>query len=194
MNLQEAERLARKLMAEYLDGSWSFKWGDKLRSGGTTSYAPRRITLHRPFVALNERGLVEDTIRHEIAHALVGPGHAHGPTWKAMARRVGAVPRASKRIGRTVGLVAPPGKYLGTCPNCGATRTRQKRTAKMFRIACVTCCKRYNGGRYSEKFKFQWRETNAPGRLSATIRAASTRAASCRRCFTVHAAGQIECE
>jgi predicted SprT family Zn-dependent metalloprotease len=193
MNLQEAERLARELMAQYLSPAWSFGWGNKSRSAGTTEYGPKRIVLHRPFVALNERPLVEDTIRHEIAHALCKPNAGHGPAWKAMARRVGAVPRASRSHGDD-GLVAPPGKYVGTCPNCKETVTRCKKTPKMFRIACAKCCRRYNGGRFDARFKFVWRETSAAAQLNASIRAATTRAASCRRCFTVHAPGQDGCE
>ncbi len=41
---------------------------------------------------------IEDTLRHEIAHALVGPGHKHGPTWRRAARRVGADPFPRARL------------------------------------------------------------------------------------------------
>ena len=41
---------------------------------------------------------VRDTILHEVAHALVGPGHGHDTVWKATAAQVGARPQ---RRGRT---------------------------------------------------------------------------------------------
>ena len=37
---------------------------------------------------------VTDTILHEIAHALAGPGAGHGPAWKATASRLGATPKS----------------------------------------------------------------------------------------------------
>ena len=38
---------------------------------------------------------IRDTVLHEIAHALVGPEARHGPEWKAIAKRLGATPRAN---------------------------------------------------------------------------------------------------
>ena len=35
-----------------------------------------------------------DTILHEIAHAIAGANAGHGPVWKAVAKRIGAAPRA----------------------------------------------------------------------------------------------------
>lgn len=44
-----------------------------------------------------------DTLRHEAAHALVGPGAGHGPTWKQKAILLGANPKARIKLAR-VGL------------------------------------------------------------------------------------------
>ena len=51
---------------------------------------------------------VRDTILHEIAHALVGPGHGHDAVWKAKCVEVGAKPEAA---------AATP-----TCPRAGGRR------------------------------------------------------------------------
>lgn len=40
---------------------------------------------------------VEETIRHEAAHAACGPGYQHGLKWKMMAKNLGAIPRACYR-------------------------------------------------------------------------------------------------
>ena len=33
-------------------------------------------------------GFLVDTLLHEIAHAIVGPGHAHDAVWQTAARRI----------------------------------------------------------------------------------------------------------
>ena len=37
---------------------------------------------------------IQDTVLHEIAHALAAPEAGHGPLWKTVARRIGAAPMA----------------------------------------------------------------------------------------------------
>ena len=61
------------------------------------------------------------TVLHEIAHALVGPGHGHGPTWKRKCLEVGAAP---KRCGQAD---MPTGRWTATCSSCGATFDRHRR-------------------------------------------------------------------
>ena len=51
------------------------------------------IQLSRSYVERSTRRTVQETILHEIAHALAPSNEpAHGPTWKAIARRIGANP------------------------------------------------------------------------------------------------------
>ncbi|HUJ30701.1 MAG TPA: SprT-like domain-containing protein [Candidatus Acidoferrum sp.] len=40
--------------------------------------------------------LVDEIVRHEIAHALLGGGADHGPEFVAMAKKVGCTPTASR--------------------------------------------------------------------------------------------------
>jgi len=56
---------------------------------GQTRYSKREIGLTKVFVELNGWDLVAQTLLHECAHALVGPGYAHGPVWKRKARELG---------------------------------------------------------------------------------------------------------
>ena len=53
---------------------------------------------------------VRDTILHEIAHALVGPGHGHDAVWKRKCREVGARP---ERCGQAD---MPEGRWRGFVP------------------------------------------------------------------------------
>lgn len=61
------------------------------------AHADGRIVLSSHFLGTSALADLEDTIRHELAHLIVGIRERHGPRWKAVARALGAVPRASGR-------------------------------------------------------------------------------------------------
>jgi len=80
---------------------------------GRCSYGSREIELGEKFILHATDAQILDTILHEIAHALVGRGHGHGETWKAMARKVGATPKSrSKSVG-----IEP--RWIAVCGECG---------------------------------------------------------------------------
>jgi hypothetical protein len=59
---------------------WTFAFNDRRRSLGYCRFPsrgrPGRVELSRHHVRKNPLGAVENTLRHEIAHALAGePGH-----------------------------------------------------------------------------------------------------------------------
>jgi hypothetical protein len=56
-----------------------------------------RIVISSVFVGTGALEDLEDTVRHEIAHLIVGIDERHGPRWRRVAKRLGAVPRASGR-------------------------------------------------------------------------------------------------
>jgi predicted SprT family Zn-dependent metalloprotease len=71
------------------------------------------IVLSAAFVTLNTDDVVRDIVLHELAHALVGPGHGHDATWKAKAVELGANP---DRV--CTAAVMPPGDWQATCASC----------------------------------------------------------------------------
>lgn len=77
---------------------------------GQCSYTKKQIELVTFYVENNSEELVVDTIKHEVAHALAGPGAGHGPKWKEWCLKVGAHPVARWK-GPDVGLVVKPNKY-----------------------------------------------------------------------------------
>src|SRR4051794_3694162 len=86
------EAFASAMLAQYgLDG-WGFWWDSALRRLGQADFRRKRISVSRHFVALNGASAVEDVIRHEVCHVLVGPAHGHDATFRAMAARVGCTP------------------------------------------------------------------------------------------------------
>jgi predicted SprT family Zn-dependent metalloprotease len=98
---------------------------------------------------LNSREDVLDTILHEIAHALVGPGHDHDVFWQIRARSVGAKPI------RCYGaeIVEPAPKYIGTCEGCGKEVKRYKLTKRITRECFHSPC--LNAGKEA---KMTWRK------------------------------------
>lgn len=131
----DAEQAAWDLLAEYgLDG-WTFKWDRAVRRWGQCNYRARTISCSEPLMSRNP-GHFTETVRHEIAHALVGPGHGHDATWRTQARAIGADPVTCHAADEPV-----PARWAATCNDCGkvvAERHRLTAAARTYRhLACT---------------------------------------------------------
>jgi predicted SprT family Zn-dependent metalloprotease len=153
MNLEAAETLAYQLMSQhglFLE-SWGFLWDTAKTRCGQCCFHDRTINLSKNFVELNPEAEVKDTILHEIAHALVGPGHHHDRVWRLKAIEVGARPErcASDKI------VQPPGKWIGKCIGCNleVPRYRKPKYMSIPGFHSHTACKR--AGRPA---RIEWRK------------------------------------
>jgi hypothetical protein len=74
MKLHDAEQLAIRLMKEFgLASTWRFEFDNAKRRFGCCHRSQNLISLSRILVEKNTQSEVEDTIRHEIAHALCPP-------------------------------------------------------------------------------------------------------------------------
>lgn len=145
MELTDAERLARALMDAHGLADWHFGFDHAKRRLGQTNFTKHAITLSRHFVENGDWELVRATTLHEIAHALVGPGKAHGPEWKAQARALGIDPRATTHEAPEI-----PAKYVGTCPN-GHTHKRHRRPRRQ--LSCSLCSPRFD-----RRYLIVWRQ------------------------------------
>jgi hypothetical protein len=67
-------------------------------------YRTKRIEISKYYAQHSPRESILDTLLHEIAHALAGPKAGHGPSWKAIAVRIGANPRACDNSEVAVGI------------------------------------------------------------------------------------------
>lgn len=95
---------------------WEANYTDKYKTVIARCFfdAPKEIVYNRYIVENNPDEIVEDTIKHEIAHAIVGePGH--GLKWKAACSITGALPF---RKCQATNLRFPPSPYSMYCWKC----------------------------------------------------------------------------
>lgn len=126
MDIIEATTLARQLMNEHGLTDWKFDFDRAKRRFGACHYNKKMITLSLPLVLRNDKEVIEDVIKHEIAHALVGFAAAHDYRWRNMARSLGANPKA---IYDSDTVAEVEGKWVAVCPVHGKlSGPRHRRT------------------------------------------------------------------
>jgi predicted SprT family Zn-dependent metalloprotease len=132
VDLEDAARMARALMAEHGLRDWSLVFDRARRRAGICRFDRREIGLSAPLTALHTEAEVRDTVLHEIAHALAGARHGHDDVWRATARRIGCSGE------RCVSRDAPEleGAWVGVCP-AGHRVTRHRRPDRP--AACRRC-------------------------------------------------------
>lgn len=133
---EAAMRHARRLVDDHGLGDWRVEWGHATRTWGQCLYVTRTIRLSWPITRLNGIDGLTDTVLHEVAHALAGPGTGHGPVWQEWCRAVGTDP---SRCWDAATTNAPPARWHGTCPACGRIVERQRLTRKARRGCCPRC-------------------------------------------------------
>ena len=142
MDINDAKALALLHMDEHglFDELWHFDFEDCKRSLGRCHYTKRKISLSEWYVELNNEKDVEDTILHEIAHALSWTRYGkkakgHGKLWKQVCIEIGATPERLHK-----GIVEYPDnhhKYVDTC-GCKITYKRH-RIRKGAKYRCPKC-------------------------------------------------------
>ena len=91
MTRQEAtQRLHEELVKHGLK-DWSVRLNQNPESRflGLCSYKDKCIILSAHHIDIHPTPDVVNTILHEVAHALVGPGHAHNDIWASKAKEIG---------------------------------------------------------------------------------------------------------
>jgi predicted SprT family Zn-dependent metalloprotease len=144
--MHRALELATTLLSEEGLADWTVVINTRFsRSLGRCSYRRRRIDLAEWIFHRCDWEEIQDTVRHEVAHALAGPGTGHGPRWKSLALRLGALPRSCARSDGTWASPASerPPAWLLRCLTCGRAFPR-KRRVQVARFRCGAC-----GGRLS---------------------------------------------
>jgi SprT protein len=157
----ELEAAARHLLASLncpaLVAKLRVRWNARMRSTAGTAHASRSLISLNP--RLREFGAdeVDRTLRHELAHLLahhragrrrIAP---HGAEWRLACRDLGLtderrchdLPLPRRTIAR---------RHLYRCPSCFVEVPRVRPMRR--KSACLACCRRHNGGRYDERFRF----------------------------------------
>jgi predicted SprT family Zn-dependent metalloprotease len=156
--LSERARAARtralELLALHGLTGWSFAFHRAVKRLGACWFNEKKISLSVRHAEHNEWADVEDTILHEIAHALAGPDHVHDEVWREIAVRVG--PNPDWREERK----PPPGRWQAVCPASGLVYHRYKDPAKSSVVARgkVWCCRKCG----AERGRLLWREVASP--------------------------------
>jgi predicted SprT family Zn-dependent metalloprotease len=156
MELTTAHNIANELMDEHGLWGWTFTFDNAKSRFGVCRFGTQTISLSRPLTEINDEEQVRDTILHEIAHALAGHEAGHGPRWRRVAASIGARP---ERCVDAATINTPKSAWTGSCPACDFTVGRHRLTDAAKRGACPKCCDRYNGGRFTETYRLQWRRT-----------------------------------
>ncbi len=168
-SLSEIEQLANKLLSltwtvgiyrfqepnkiNLKELGWQFEFNNRKKAAGLCSSRVKTIYISEWLLKqnLHKSKEFENTIRHEIAHALdfVVRGYSnHDKVWKFIAKSVLCSAErcyTSEQIG-----VTETTKYTLVCDNCGKQTPIHKK--KKRKSACGKCCKEHSYGRYDERF------------------------------------------
>lgn len=145
MNHTDAIRLANEALAKHglTAKGWRFKLNTNRSRLGVCKFAKVkrtfggiiRIPINRIEISIHAVAMgletFNETLLHEIAHALAGPEAKHGQAWKAVARSIGCT-------AQRCGVMEAPSRYVGSCA-CGFTAKRNRRTDRMFRLRHTRC-------------------------------------------------------
>lgn len=125
---------AEALMVKNGLNNWQFGWDRAKRRYGLCDHGRKRISLSIYLTPLSSDSEIENTILHEIAHALVGQKHGHDRVWKAKALQIGC---DATRCGKAVVI---PKTFVGTCPHCQSQVYRNRRN----HASCAQCDSQFN--------------------------------------------------
>ncbi len=138
--LQLMDELGRELLGTTLAAyGWTFGFDRARKRLGVCRIHQKRITLSTHLSQTLPAADVEDTVRHEIAHAIDVERRgrsSHDRTWKALAVACGAAPARCFHGDLPDDPRAP---YVATCPSCGAAHSlyRQPATPRH----CTSCAR-----------------------------------------------------
>ena len=155
MDLQDAEDLAHNLLDDHnLSYTWTFGFDNAVRRAGYCNYRKHQITISRAATLVCSEEEVEDTLLHEIAHALT-PGHGHDDYWRIKCVSIGG----SGKISGSYAVKVIP-RWIGTCPGCGNRYTRHRLAKGVKTRACAPCCDTLANGKWDKRFQLQWKKAS----------------------------------
>ena len=170
--MSDLSSLYQDLNLRYFEGilpPCELRWSRRLtRAAGTIRCEKRLITLsvpllvepfQQPDAAFDICGVrcasyehaVREILKHEMIHLWLFEKklpHGHTPAFRAKARAIG-----QPRTRHNIALPPPTSGWLYRCAVCNSELHRRRRFGRP--VACATCCKIHNRGRYDERFKLR---------------------------------------
>ncbi len=135
MNPSEFMKIAHDKMKEHNLINWIFRYNSRKWTFGSCVYHKTEIKMSRLLVERNTLEECLNTLMHEIAHALVGPGIGHSEVWKKKAVEIGCNGERCFDPDR-VNMI--PKLWQAYCPNCQINRGQYYRRKKLMHRACHT--------------------------------------------------------
>ena len=89
MDIRKLRKVAEQDLKTCGLTNWKFKWSKTKRGLGYCEFYNRTIRISKPLAKINSESRMENTWRHEVAHALAGPLAEHGKLWQKIAKHVG---------------------------------------------------------------------------------------------------------
>ena len=125
MNKKEITALAYSHLRKHLPFDWDFEWNNRKAALGLCCRVKKTFYLSTYFVGRVSDAEIEDTILHEIAHALDwirNKEWGHGPTWKRICVEIGAKPSRC----HSGEVKDQQGRYTVKCPSCSKSFVRHR--------------------------------------------------------------------
>lgn len=113
---------------------WKLNFDRGKTRAGLCNYNTKTITLSKHLVLNTDVESIENTMLHEIAHALVGASHGHDAVWQQKAIDIGC---DGKRC-HDMALVEPAWKVFCPCGTNNITRHNLKRMYFSVKV-CANC-------------------------------------------------------
>lgn len=136
--LTQTYALAARLMDEHglVSQGWKFNFSTSKHRVAVCKHDEKLIEYSMHYITKSPIDDIRDTILHEIAHALVGPGHGHDIVWRHKCVEIGA--RPERLAGENTQSTAKP-NYVLQCPDCNTRWTRHRLKKAAFNFLCPYC-------------------------------------------------------
>lgn len=135
---------------------WKFEFNSRRRAMGLCSKRRKTIYISLWLLKqnLNKSAEFENTLRHELAHAIDMEFRGtsdHSYKWKSIARQVLC---SGERCFKSENIkITEETKYTLICDNCGREAKKHRKPKR--KIACGKCCEEHANGKYDERFAFK---------------------------------------
>ena len=133
MTPKECTEYAYALFEDFGLIGWTFHINDNKRRLGVCKFRTKRIEVSERILV--NRAELDDTIRHEIAHALAGSKAKHGPDWKKWAAYCGAKPQHCADADADIPQTAKGARLKAVCV-CGDTHYLYRRPKRLHGWYC----------------------------------------------------------